>query len=207
MFLEIEKQRAYRSNHQTPGYTNMNTSTRLIATAFVCAGFVSSGSVRADYDDPVSNARLELFPDPVPVNQESAATLLILTTADVHGFNGMNDPVHVPEHQIVGQRLDLFFQTGCSFICQNLPTTYVAHPFRLPPLSEGMHTVRILADSGPEVLAEFTIPVGGSPTGTPTPTALPVDGRVALGVLGVSLVLMAWVRSRRSKKAAEVLSA
>ncbi len=185
----------------------MNISTRLIAAALVCAGFVSSGTVRAHYDDPVSHARLELFPDPVPVNQESAATLLILVGGDVHGFNGMNDPVHVPQHQIVGERLDLFFETGCSFICQNLPTTYVAHPFRLPPLSEGMHTVRILADSGPEVLAEFTIPVGGSPTGTPASTELPVDGRVALGLLGMSLVLMAWVRSRGRKKAAKDISA
>lgn len=185
----------------------MTMSPRLIAAALVCAGFVSSGSVKAHYDDPVSNARLEVSPDPVPVNQESAATLLILVGADVHGFNGMNDPVHVPEHRIVGQRLDLFFETGCSFICQFVPTTYVAHPFRLPPLSEGMHTVRILADSGPQVLAEFTIQVGGSPTGTPAATELPVDGTVALGLLGMLLVLMARMRSRGRKMAAEDLSA
>ena len=185
----------------------MNLSTRLIAAALVCAGFVSSETVKAHYDDPVSHARLELSPDPVPVNQESAATLLILVGADVHGFNGMNDPVHVPEHQIVGQRLDLFFETGCSFICQNLPTPYVAHPFRLPPLSEGMHTVRILADSGPEVLAEFTIPVGGSPTGTKGVVQLPIGGSEALGPLAVLLVLVAWVRSRGKKKAAEDPSA
>lgn len=184
----------------------MNISTRFIAAALVCAGLLTAGNVKADYDDPVSHARLSVTPDPVPVNQESAATLFILTRADVLGFNGMNDPVHVPGHQIVGQRIDLFFPTGCAFICQNLPITLIAHPFRLPPLTEGMHTVRILANTGPEVLAEFTIPVGGSPTGTPDTTQLPVDGSVALGLLGMSLVVMAWVRSRGRKKAAEDLS-
>lgn len=106
------------------------------------------------------------------------------------------------EHQIVGQRVDVFFPTSCAFICQNLRITLIAHPFRLPPLSEGMHTVRILANTGPEVLAEFTIPVAGSPTGTPAAAQLPVDGSVALGLLGGLLVLMASVRSRGMKKAA-----
>ena len=166
---------------------------RLLFPALLCAGFIVAGSARADYVDPVSHARLVVSPDPVPVNLESAATLFILTRADVHGFNGMNDPVHVPAHQIVGQRLDLFFPTSCSFICQNLPITMISHPFRLPPLREGMHTVRILADEGPEVLAEFSIPVG-APTGTPARFAA-VGGRFA-SLLTILLVSAVWIRRR-----------
>ncbi|MEO7936543.1 MAG: hypothetical protein ABIR27_09830 [Dokdonella sp.] len=177
-----------------------------MAAALVCAGFVSSASVKADYYDLVNHAQISLSPDPALVNQESPATLHIMTRADVHGFIGMNEPVHVPNHQVVGQRLDLFFPTDCSFGCQNLPIGLVAHPFLLPPLSEGMHTVRILADSGPDVLAEFTIPVGGAPIGIPAAVQLPVAGGVALGLLGASLVLMAWVRARATKKAVEDIS-
>lgn len=174
----------------------MNLIVRLLVPALVCAGFIAATGARAEYLDPVSGARLVLSPDPVPVNLESSATLFILTRADVHGFNEGNEPVHVPPHQIVGQRLDLFFSTSCSFICQNLPTRVISHPFRLPPLSEGMHTVRILADAGPEVLAVFSIPVGGVPTGTPAPVSLPVGGGLTIGLLAILLVSAVWIRRR-----------
>jgi len=56
-----------------------------------------------------------------------------------------------------------------------------------------MHTIRILADSGPEVLAEFSIAVGGAPIGNPALVSLPVAGVLATGLLSSLLV---WIRTR-----------
>jgi hypothetical protein len=168
----------------------------LLVLMFVAAhaSFASSAG------EPITGAYVTFELNPPPANQTFHGMLHRQGHPGSLGF--LADASGIALHRITADSIDFLFDTGCGFLCPPLPPEVIASPFTLPALPAGPHRVRILSNFGdtPQILADFTIAVGGGAAGA---VALPLGGSLGNGLLGVILaaagVLMLGRRMRRRR--------
>lgn len=130
------------------------------------------------------------IPGSPPADRPFDAVFGIVMHEFVTGFYGI-----YPQYRVLGDRVDILFDTGCGLPCPTLGSTvYLEYPLIMPALSAGSYTVRFVYgefDNPSEVFGEFQMIVGGAAAAAQLPA-----GDSVPWLLGLLLILAALARLR-----------
>ncbi len=140
---------------------------------------------------PIRNATFRTTPSPPTANQPFDAVFGAVMHFDATGFYGAH-----PQYRVLGDKIDILFDTSCLLICDPNVGSYTEYPLVMPALPAGSYTVRFAMgefDNPSEVLGAFPLVVGGAAQ----PAQLPLGDSVAW-LLSLLLIVAAILQTRRT---------